>query len=521
MSSSAFRIKSNRRLSMDAVRRAIWTSLKVLSFQGWVPLSKNPSSACGLRGPVAADLHRAPSGPPMETSPSRHPSAQRMLHGSEFRHKYLQSRRAVFTAVVCCALLIIVAGQARSAEVWLDVSKTADRKITIALPPLSTPEGAEETLLRQVLENDLAMTGYFRLLLLGSAQLAQGEKERGTAQIDFATWAKSGAELLLRVEAVRQDGRLVLRAGLFDLGAQTQLLSRSENDAPTEAPRLAHRLADAVIRALTGGPGISLTRIAATWSQGASPKRVVVMDYDGRNQRPLSTEGILALYPAWFPDGTRVAYVTYRQGRPEIVAQNVTTGQVRSLAFFPGLNASPAISPDGRQMLLVLSRDGNPEVYRMAVDGSELKRMTFTPAVETSPVWSPDGTQIALVSDQGGNPQVHLLGANGGRMRRVSFVGNYATSPDWSPRGDRIVFTALVEGTFQLILLDPATGNQEQLTFDAEHKENPSFAPNGRHVVFSLGRGNKYRLAVVDTLTGERASVTREKGSFTSPAWSP
>ncbi len=443
--------------------------------------------------------------------------------------KYLRNRlsargllsRRICAAAALCALVSLMAAPARGAEVWLDVSKAADRKIVIALPPLAAQEGPDELSLRQTLENDLLVAGHFRLLPLGGPQLAQAEKDRGAAPIDPAAWGAFGAELLLRVDAVRQGGRLNLRATLFDVGARVQLLAREESDVLSEAPRLAHRLSDAVVRALTGGPGLALTRIAATWSHGTSPKRVVIMDYDGRNQRPLSADGVLALHPAWFPDGTRVAYVTYRQGRPEIVAQNVTTGQVRSLAFFPGLNASPAISPDGRQLLLVLSRDGNPEVYRMAVDGSELKRLTFTPAVETSPVWSPDGAQIALVSDQGGGPQVHLLGANGGRMRRVSFMGNYATSPDWSPRGDRIVFTALIEGTFQLVLLDPATGNQEQLTFDAEHKENPAFAPNGRHIVYSEGRGSAYRLVIVDTLAGERFRVSREKGNFTSPAWSP
>ena len=421
---------------------------------------------------------------------------------------------------IIAAVVILAAAPVRAAEVWLDVSKASDRKIVLALPPLSGHASADETTLRQTLENDLVITGYFRLLPVDGALQALAEKERGSAQTDAAAWAALGAELLLRADAVRQDGRLVLKATLFDVGAQSPLLAREESDAPAEAPRLAHRLADAVVRALTGGPGLALTRIAATWSQGAATKRVVIMDYDGRNQRPLSADGVLALYPAWFPDGTRVAYVTYRQGRPEIVAQNVTTGQLRSLAFFPGLNASPAISPDGRQMLLVLSRDGNPEIYRMAIDGSELKRLTFSPAVETSPAWSPDGTQIALVSDQGGGPQVYLLGANGGRMRRVSFMGNYSTSPDWSPHGDRIVFNALIDDTFQLVLLDPATGNQEQLTFDAEHKENPAYAPDGRHIVYSQGRGSTYHLVVIDTLTGERFRVTREKGSYTSPAWS-
>jgi len=426
---------------------------------------------------------------------------------------------AVSIAVAWC--VCFAAGTARATEVWLDVSKSAGKKIALALPPLAARESAEETTLRQTLESDLAITGFFRLLHLDGPLQALAENERGAPQPDHAAWAAAGAELLLRVEAAHQDARLVLRATLVDVGGRSTLLAREESDAPAEAPRLAHRLSDAVVRALTGKPGLALTRIATTWSNGAAPKRVVIMDYDGRNQRPLSADGVLALYPAWFPDGTRVAYVTYRQGRPEIVAQNVTTGQVRSLAFFPGLNASPAISPDGKHLLLVLSRDGNPEVYRLAVDGSELKRLTFTPAVETSPVWSPDGTQIALVSDQGGGPQINLLGANGGRMRRVSFMGNYSTSPDWSPRGDRIIFTALIENTFQLVLLDPETGNQEQLTFDAEHKENPAFAPDGRHVVYSQGRGSSYRLVIIDTVTGERTRVSREKGSFTSPAWSP
>jgi TolB protein len=423
--------------------------------------------------------------------------------------------------VAAALLVVLAAGTARSAEVWLDVSKTAEKQIVLAIPTRAGGASGEESVLQQVLANDLAMTGHFRLMPIEGAARRLAEKERGAGAGDLDAWAALGAELLLIAETTRRDGRLVLGAALHGVGARAQLLTREESDAPAESVRMAHRLADAIVRTLTGRPSLALTRIAATWSQGTSFKRVVVMDYDGRNQRPLSPDGVLALHPAWFPDGSRVAYVTYRQGRPEIVAQHLATGQVRSLAFFPGLNASPAISPDSRQMLLVLSRDGNPEVYRMAVDGSELKRLTFTPAVETSPVWSPDGSQIALVSDQGGGPQIHLLGANGGRMRRVSFVGNYATSPDWSPRGDRIVFTALIEGTFQLVLLDPATGSQEQITFDAEHKENPSFASEGRHVVYSEGRGSAYRLVVLDTVTGERSPVTREKGSFTSPAWSP
>jgi TolB protein len=425
----------------------------------------------------------------------------------------------IFSALA--AALLLAASPLAAAEVWLDVAKSGTKRILLALSPGAPGEAAEETTLRRTLENDLLMAGYFQLAPLDAAARALAEGDRAAAAPRYEEWGARGVELLLRVDATRAGGKLAAAYALHDVGARAALLAREERDAPGEAVAIAHRIADAVMRALTGAPGLALTRIACTWSRDGAPKRVVVMDYDGRNLHPVSPEKVLALSPAWFPDGGRLAYVTYRQGRPEVVAHNLTSGQVRSLSFFPGLNAFPAVSPDGKRLLLTLSRDGNPEVYRMAVDGSELKRLTFTPAVEASPCWSPDETQIALVSDQGGGPQVNLLGASGGRMRRVSFVGNYATSPDWSPRGDRIVFTALVEGTFQLFLLDPATGNQEQVTFDHEHKESPSWAPDGRHVVYSQGRGNTYRLYILDVPTGERTLVTKEKGSFTSPAWSP
>jgi len=39
---------------------------------------------CALRGPDAADLHRPPCGPALETSPPRHSSAQNVLRSSDF-----------------------------------------------------------------------------------------------------------------------------------------------------------------------------------------------------------------------------------------------------------------------------------------------------------------------------------------------------------------------------------------------------------------------------------------------------
>jgi TolB protein len=405
-------------------------------------------------------------------------------------------------------------------KVYLDITKEAGKKVSLAVTPFSIRESREESDLRKVLEQDLVLSGYFDILPTGKLQQDLFTLESETGKINYASWTAWGAELLLRTTLRRQGEMIVLQGSLYDTGGKTRLLGREYRGRPGQEIKTVHALVNDIIETVAGEKGLSLTRIALSWADNG-PKRISVMDYDGRNIRPVSAEGVLALYPAWFPDGRRLSYVTYRHGRTEVVIHDLQTGRIRSLAFFPGMNAFPAVSPDGKSMLLTLSRDGNPEIYRMEVDGSSLKRLTFSKSVEASPVWSPDKRKIAFISDRTGTPQVYVSSSQGGRARRISYTGHYSSSPDWSPKDDRIVFTSQIGGTFQLFLGDSGGGQNEQLTFDNGNKEDPSWAPNGRHLAFSQGRGDNYRLFLYNIRTGEKFALPRQRGSYFSPAWSP
>ena len=49
----------------------------------------------------------------------------------------------------------------------------------------------------------------------------------------------------------------------------------------------------------------------------------------------------------------------------------------------------PAWSPDGRRMAFTSDRDGNKEIYVMNADGSAQTRLTNNPDHDMDPAWSP------------------------------------------------------------------------------------------------------------------------------------
>ena len=92
-------------------------------------------------------------------------------------------------------------------------------------------------------------------------------------------------------------------------------------------------------------------------------------------------------------------------------------------------NDEPAFSPDGSKIAFVSERDGNPEIYVMDADGSNAQRLTDDPAADADPAWSADGTRIYFDADTDGNQDVYSMKADGSdyaelaRFRPADTVG--------------------------------------------------------------------------------------------------
>lgn len=87
--------------------------------------------------------------------------------------------------------------------------------------------------------------------------------------------------------------------------------------------------------------------------------------------------------PAWGADHK----IVYARDNDIWVMNEDGTGQ-SPLTTHPGNDYQPAWSPDGTKIIFVSERDGNVELYTMNADGSEQTRLTNTIERETKPSWS-------------------------------------------------------------------------------------------------------------------------------------
>ena len=136
--------------------------------------------------------------------------------------------------------------------------------------------------------------------------------------------------------------------------------------------------------------------LVAVLSDERGRDELFVMRPDGTDRRRLnaSRDGpeaeVLEGEPAWAPDGRTLLYSTRaRGGASQIWSVDVASGAHRPLTGPDDASYGPTFSPDGRWIAFVSERDGDPEVYVASADGSRPTRVTRAPGPDWGLFWAP------------------------------------------------------------------------------------------------------------------------------------
>jgi Tol biopolymer transport system component len=150
---------------------------------------------------------------------------------------------------------------------------------------------------------------------------------------------------------------------------------------------------------------------------GALSDRLWRVSVDGGNIEPETAYTHLG---ALSPDGQRIAYQICTSSAPISIWRAGLSGPggrevARRQAVVSAIyDSQPQLSPDGTKLAFVSFRSGNIEIWRSDPDGSNPFQLTSFGGENTgTPRWSPDGKWIVFDRRPGAQSRIYLLDVEG------------------------------------------------------------------------------------------------------------
>ncbi len=288
------------------------------------------------------------------------------------------------------------------------------------------------------------------------------------------------------------------------------------------------------------------------------------------------------------PDGKSIVCVVNtvskeaNRGRRSIFIVPTAGGELREMITSAGNDDTPRWSPDGHRIAFLSTRDGSPQIHVASADGSAPRRVTDVPLGVSDFLWSPDGrhfaftTEIypdcadlncvairagaeeksrvkAVISDRllyrhwdsfkrGRRSHLFVIAADGGLPRDLT-PGDFDTPPfslgdplayDFSPDGREIAFARNIEkneatSTNNDIFIVPIDGGEtKRITITNPGSDTtPRYSPDGQWIAYRSQARNGYeadrfRLMLFNRKTGAIRELSQGFDRWVSDfVWAP
>jgi uncharacterized protein YjdB len=167
-----------------------------------------------------------------------------------------------------------------------------------------------------------------------------------------------------------------------------------------------------------------------------------------------------------------------RGGRFQLYSvERSNLAQLHRIASDTAMAIDPAFSPDGSRLAFVSNREGVAHVYVMDADGTNLAKVTADPAPDSRPVWTPDGQTLLFA--RGVKQQIWSASTDGTGAKQLT-TDSVSLSPAVSPDGRTVAYISLRNKNYDVWLMGPDGSNQRQFTRSPQWKESdPHFLRDG------------------------------------------
>lgn len=278
--------------------------------------------------------------------------------------------------------------------------------------------------------------------------------------------------------------------------------------------------------------------------------------------------------PQVSPKGNLVAYsitdidFEANRGRTQIYVVPISGGEPRQLTKHQSSSSSPRWSPDGSRLAFVSARDGSPQIWTMDVNGGGLKKITNISTGAGDPIWSPDGKLLAFVSEvypdckddecnrkreeereqskvkakivdrllfrhwnawkDGKRTHVFVVSSEGGVARDLT-PGDYDAPPfslggpsdyAFSPDSTELAFVSnrdkdeALSTNADIFIVSVNGGDPRNVTAaNRAYDGSPLYSPDGRYLAYRAQakpgfEADRFRLMLYDRKTGKTQSIT-------------
>lgn len=289
--------------------------------------------------------------------------------------------------------------------------------------------------------------------------------------------------------------------------------------------------------------------------------QIYLMNTDGSSLSCLSNGTANDESPKWSPDNSRIVFQSDRDFQSngdepiygmDIYVMNWDGTAPTRLTYATYDDIAPVWSPDGTKIAFQSFRNGvNSQIYVMNADGSGQVNISNSTANDIQPSWSPDGTKIAFASDrdQAGFSSIYVMNADGGNQTRLtsSGAGMLDQQPAWSPDGMKLAFTTTRDSTLltwdewdfygDLVVKTKLLINKEIYVMNADgsslvrltnimgNDDSPVWSPDGMKIAFRSDRDRNCcdpseQVWVMNSDGSSQVSLSNNQFGDYCPSWS-